>query len=301
MPEETNTQEATTPELDLDTIIADAYNEVNATDEDTADNSTDTSTDDDEPEAEDSDATADEEPEEDEAEDDDDGTISPDEKILEALADHPDAQKRLKEQFKGINKLKARFDTGLARVDNLLALERALEDSATAKEVYAALGQKLKEVHSWEETPTTALQSEDFEYESDRVVFERAKAAALQEIEAKYGLGELKKLADQQRAERAQSEWLAANASAIKAQAEKTANWTVTDQQILKAVAEHPNAKPLEALKRAFPDAYAKAMVSASRSKAKLPEMLDSASGRRNSTDEDAMADKVAAELLANL
>ena len=246
------------PEQETDAFAA-AYQELAANDDATEETTSAARADEEEAETE-----GGEEPTKDET---DDTEIRLDGSIEDALRDNPTALKRLQEQIKGVNKLRKRFDS--PDIQNAKALLDAFNNPDTAKIALERLEQSLTAHYGWDAPKTqpeaTTEEQDDFEYPSEKQVFERAKAAAekmVRDIEAKAE-ARIAKLEAQLSAitgESAERNWLETNAAKIKAQVKTAHGWEVTDKMLREAKAAFPKAEDIvDALKRTFPDEYADA------------------------------------------
>lgn len=242
-----------------------------------------------EPEADDE--ATDPEPEDDEEEE---TNLVPPEELLEALKDKPKELKRLKDAYKGLAKKDKQLAIERQNVAGLVDYGRNLMNVQTyestlqqiASEVSQqhgvkpeyVLGNILKRLAPTEEMKTEPVTPDDvkFDYEGDEKVYKAAlqanekristlKDEAKREVLEALGVdpAEFKSVLSTlklQQAERAEQAWVETNAPKIKAKADKTLGWSVTDKMIQEAHKEFPNESDLiQALKKSFPDEYVRA------------------------------------------
>ena len=165
------------------------------------------------------------------------------------LASDPGTHKRWLETQKGIKNM---LDT----VQPYYKYVKALEDPATQAEAFEALykatGYRPPGVQAPE--AATVATDGDFEYEGERLAYERAVA----EVERRYG-PQLKQLAETQEQtaqERAFTAMVDKQAPAVIGYFGKAEGFPVTKDMVATALKQHPGADPIQAVKMAHIDAY---------------------------------------------
>ena len=229
------------------------------------------------------------EPEEEEDEPDLAAKLALDEEVASQLP--PEVAKRYQEQVKGLAKKHRQLNETVDQVGFVIDYALGLSKPETRNETLSKILAETAELHK---TTPEALISElgfqaptpepaEFEYETDAIVHDKAVDTATKKVfetlgaspdEVKALLGLLRET----KADKETQEWLKTNASPIKAAAAKTVpGWEPTDEQILSSKKRFPSEKPLQALKMAFPDDYAKAVAGAKKEPKKVPTLHDTA------------------------
>ena len=286
-----------------------------------------------EPEEESSEIADELDEESEETEEEEETTFKLDERVLDALKDHPDLAKRAKEQFKGLAKKEKQLSEREQNLAGLIHYGQRLADANSFEDTIAQIVNEMAQHHGRPAqeiatrlasrlTPSAPVEEEkpSFEVESDYKVFDAAKTAAEKIADAKANqakeqakqelleaLGvkpdEFRALMDEVKAKRAQeaeNAWVEKHAPAIIAKAEKAEGWKgVTKQMVLQAKKEFPNEEDhVKALKKAFPDRYAKARLAA-QSQKKGPEMTPTATSARGKTPAKPLHEWTTADIIA--
>lgn len=196
--------------------------------------------------------------------------------LPEELANDPAIAKRYLETQAGISKLLRQekekletIDTQFASLAPVLSLAEGLMKPETARGAADNVRAFLQDTVGYdpfgakdESQDALGEPNAEFIYESDRLVYERAKADAIAEMKREFGQ-DLEALRGQRQRDeeaRREAEWVDKNAMRVIGYLSKADGWGVTKEMVREAVVNLPQFKdkPEIAVKKWFAEEYAK-------------------------------------------
>jgi len=216
--------------------------------------------------------------------------------LPDELKGNPEVYKRYIETQKGITKVLSQAKEGKTEAEKALEILKPYrhfvdiiegDDKVAAANALKFIAQQIKVDLGQVEAPddgTPAWQKEGFEYEGEYKAYQRAKADALKEFEAKFGptVEEFQQQKQEQTQAKEFQSFIDKEAPSVMGFLAKTENgWGVTKDMVAEAARQFPNMKDdlAKAVKMTFVDEFAAHKAGTTKTK-EGPEMLSGSTSR---------------------